>query len=271
MKMKILVSMVLWCQSLVLARPQNNFQRFSETARSSQTFSTGTKTQLNQQTFSAGQDAFFQSLDTSLDNLFPTTGLGSTGFDDYSDTFLDPSLLLDASFDVFSSSTGEFCDSFCQEAKRLNDQSLNQFEKDLRSFEAQFGNTRTNVGAFIPQNIGVPDVFVQDVTNKRPTTTTFTRQVITTERPRVTPIAIFNRPSSATTARAPLKTTRRRTTPRTTIPTTTISTTTITPIPISSTSEKEKDKNSNGVSIPLETTTQKNTKIKFTFNGKSIG
>eukprot|EP00092_Neocalanus_flemingeri_P061348 GFUD01073733.1.p1 GENE.GFUD01073733.1~~GFUD01073733.1.p1 ORF type:complete len:301 (-),score=43.94 GFUD01073733.1:50-952(-) len=300
MKMKILVSMVLWCQSLVLARPQNNFQRFSETARSSQTFSTGTKTQLNQQTFSAGQDAFFQSLDTSLDNLFPTTGLGSTGFDDYSDTFLDPSLLLDASFDVFSSSNGEFCDYFCQQAKRLNDQSLNQFEKDLRSFGAQFVNTRTNVGAFIPQNTGVPDVFVYDVTNKRPTTNdlsftsftnknirpnsfdkpkpgtapsnpTFTRQTITTQRPRVTPIAIFNRPSSTTTARAPLKTTRRRTTPRTTIPTTTISTTTVTPIPISPTTEKEKDKNSNGVSIPLETTTQKNTKIKFTFNGKTIG
>eukprot|EP00092_Neocalanus_flemingeri_P011530 GFUD01012425.1.p1 GENE.GFUD01012425.1~~GFUD01012425.1.p1 ORF type:complete len:130 (-),score=7.63 GFUD01012425.1:447-836(-) len=125
--MKSLVSRLLWCQSLVLARPQNNFQRFSDTARSSfsnfnrnsQTFSTGTKNQLSKQTFSAGQDAFFQSLDTSLDNLFPTTGLGSTGFDDYSNTFLDPALPLDASFDVFSSSTGEFCDSFCQQANAL--------------------------------------------------------------------------------------------------------------------------------------------------------
>ena len=118
-KMKtLLVSSYFLCHSLVLAGPQNRFSSFADTARSSfsnfnpnsQTFSAGTNTKLSQQTFSSSQDNFFQSLDTSLDQLFPTTGLGGSGFDGLANTgfntndFLDPSIPLD----VFASSTGKF-------------------------------------------------------------------------------------------------------------------------------------------------------------------
>ena len=84
-------------QSVVLARPQNNFGSFStfaDTARSSfsnfkpksQIFSGGTNRQLSHQTFSINQDAFFKSFDSSLDNLFHTSGKESTGFNGLANT-----------------------------------------------------------------------------------------------------------------------------------------------------------------------------------------
>ena len=43
------------------------------------------------------------------------------------------------------------CDSFCQNARRLEAQSLNQFEKDLKNVEAHFASGQSNAN-FIPQN-----------------------------------------------------------------------------------------------------------------------
>jgi len=219
--------------------------------------------------------------------------LANPGFD--TNDFLNPS------FDVFSSPNG-VCDSFCQNAKRLDNQSINKFEKDLRSFEAQFGQTKA--GSFVPQTQGRTNLFGQDVSNNIPTVgdvftftntkirpnsfdntrpktvPTFRRKAITTQKPRSTPFTVFNKPSPTTTMRPTQRTTRKQTkaTRKRTTPSTTVTTTkTSTPTTVSSTTEKEKVKNSNtvdfktSVSIPLEATTQKNTKIKFTFNGKTIG
>ena len=69
-------------------------------------------------------------------------------------------------------------------------------------------------------------------------------------KPKVTPFTIFNRPS---------------TTQPTTTPSTKRTTTTTTAV-----DKKEENKNSKGVSIPVETTTRKPSKIKFTFNGVRI-
>ena len=60
------------------------------------------------------------------------------------------------------------CDSFCQNAKRLEDQSLDQFQKDLKNFEAQFANAKSNSN-FIPNPRGASaPVLGQDVNS--PTT-----------------------------------------------------------------------------------------------------
>ena len=103
------------CQSLVFSKPQNNvgtFSRFSNFNPKTQTFTAGTNTQQSQ-TFSANQDTFFQSLGTGLDSSVLGDVFGVTGFDGHLNTgvnendFLDPSLLLKGSFDVFSSATGK--------------------------------------------------------------------------------------------------------------------------------------------------------------------
>jgi hypothetical protein len=186
--------------------------------------------------------------------------------------------------DMLSSSGG--CDSFCQNAKRYEDQSLNQFEKDLKNFAEQFGITQSNV----PQNIGAGSpVFGQDVNNIRPTIfnqislnifktpkpgitaqTTSRRQLFTTQKPRVALPLISNRPSSTPSTTTQPKTTSIQTTSQPSTSTPKTSTDRSTTISVTKpTTEREENKNSKGVSIPAETTTKKNTKITFTFNGVS--
>ena len=108
--MKISVFSFVLFNGLLFARPQNNvgiFSSFSNFNPNTQTFSAGTNTQLSQ-IFSTSQDSFFQPLDSGLDGLFPgnsfgatgLVGLDNTGFD--VNSFLDPSLTLGGSFDVFS-------------------------------------------------------------------------------------------------------------------------------------------------------------------------
>ena len=113
--MKTLVICFFLCQGLVLSRPQNNagsFSTFSNFDPKTQTFTAGTNTQLSH-TFSSNQDTFFQSLDTGLDGFVQDNVLGATGFDSHPNTgfnvngYLDPSLLLGGSFDVFASATGK--------------------------------------------------------------------------------------------------------------------------------------------------------------------
>ena len=148
---------------------------------------------------------------------------------------------------------------------------MTQFQKDLKNFEAKFGNPESNAN-FIPKNRGAAGPgFGQDATNNRPTTfiqirpnsfdnpkpetpiskPTRSKTVTTTRTPRVTPFTIFNKPSLRTTPR-PRATKRQKTLQKTT------SRTKITPIkatniPVASNTEKEQNKNS-GVSIPVETT-----------------
>ena len=109
-KMKISVISFVLFNRLVFARPQNNvgtFSSFSNFNPNTQTFSAGINTQLSQ-TFSTSQDSFLQPLDSGLDGLIPgnsfgatgLVGLDNTGFD--VNSFLDPSLTLGGSFDVFS-------------------------------------------------------------------------------------------------------------------------------------------------------------------------
>ena len=113
--MKTHVICFVLCQSFVFSESQNNvgtFSRFSNFNPKTQTFPAGTNTQLSQ-TFSANQDTFFQSLGTGLDSSVLGDVFGATGFDGHLNTgvnendFLDPSLLLKGSFDVFSSATGK--------------------------------------------------------------------------------------------------------------------------------------------------------------------
>jgi hypothetical protein len=155
---------------------------------------------------------------------------------------------------------------------------LNQFEKDLDNFGVQFGNIQSN-GNVVPQNrAAASSAFGQDVNNIRPTTfnqiilnsfinpkqgiptqTTPKTQLFTTQKPRVTPAITFNRPSTTTS-----------TTPQPTTSTTAITTVRTTTNPVTTpTTEREENKNAKGVSIPVETTTNKNNKITFTFNGVS--
>ena len=108
-KMKISVFSFVLFNGLVFARPQNNvgiFSSFSNFNPNTQTFSAGTKTQLSQ-TFSTSQDSFFLPLDSGLDGLFPGNSFGATGLAGLANkgfdakSFLDPSLTLGGSFDVF--------------------------------------------------------------------------------------------------------------------------------------------------------------------------
>ena len=152
---------------------------------------------------------------------------------------------------VCLSSAGD-CDSFCQNAKHLEDQSLNQFTMDLKNFAVQFRNTQLNAN-IVPQNSGAtPPLFRQDVINIRPTTfnqiipdsfnnikpgipkqTTLRSQLITTEKPRITPPLISNRPSTTASTTPQQTTTRRQITPQPTTSTPKITQVRITNIPVS--------------------------------------
>ena len=86
-----------------------SFSTLSNFDLKTQTFTAGTNTQQSQ-TFSANQDTFFQSLGTGLDRSVLGDVFGVTGFDGHlnnENDFLDPSLLLKGSFDVFSSASGK--------------------------------------------------------------------------------------------------------------------------------------------------------------------
>merc|ERR1712013_858331 len=252
---------------LVVGAPQNNggtFSAFSNFNPNTQTFTSGSS-----QTFST-QDTFFQGVDQSLDTFFS----GGEG--------------LGAGFTGLGADTGD-CDDFCQNARRLEEQSLNQFKADLKSFEAQLSNSQGGVGGggapvfstvqtshnFVPQQ-PVGDSFLSNkkqpainqirpnsFNNLKPVTPRSQPLPVTPKsqptftKPKVTPFAIFNRPSTT-----PPTTTQRTTT----VSTTQTPTTTTTII-----DKKEENKNSKGVSIPVETATRKPSKIKFTFNGKTLG
>jgi hypothetical protein len=119
-KMKTLVICFFLCKSLVLSRPQNSagsFSTFSNFDPKTQRFTVGTNPQLSK-TLSSSQNSFFQSIDAELDGLVPEIVLGATGFDGLANTgfnpdFIDPSLLLDISFDVFSAATGKYVRYLC--------------------------------------------------------------------------------------------------------------------------------------------------------------
>jgi len=269
-------------QSVVTAAPQTNvgtFSAFSNFNPQSQIFTAGSNSQLSQ-TFSSSQDYGFQSLDYGLDTLLGSQGLGGAGFNGLANTGLD---INTGAFDVFSSVAGG-CDSFCQSAKVLEEQSLNQFQTDLKIFESQFANSQSNANINPQNNVAGSPVFGQDVNNKRPTSFNQIRPITprpqpvpvtpvsqpTFTKPKVRPFNILKRPATTSTTPSQPSTTEKQTTRlRTTLSTTTPIRTTNVPITIPP--KKEENKNSNGVSIPVETTTRKSTKIRFTFNGKTIG
>ena len=109
-KMKISVLSVVLFNGFVFSKPQNNigtFSSFSNFNPNTQTFSAGTNTQFSQ-TFSTNQDSLLQPLDSGLDGLFTSNIFGATGQDGLANTgFLDPSLPLGGSLDVFSSASGK--------------------------------------------------------------------------------------------------------------------------------------------------------------------
>ena len=109
-KMKISVLSFVLSNGLDFARPQNNvgtFSSFSNFNQNKQTFSAGTNTQFRQK-FSTNQDLFLQPLNSGLDGLFAGNSFGTTGLDGLANTgFLDPSLPLGGSLDVFSSASGK--------------------------------------------------------------------------------------------------------------------------------------------------------------------
>ena len=152
-------------------------------------------------------------------------------------------------------------DSFCEFAQRLEDQSLDQLQKDLKNFEAQFANAQSNTNVIQnPRVTGAP-VLEQDVNSVSTPQPVAPRSQPTFTKPKVTPFTIFNRPST-TTARTSLPS-RRQTTKMSMSKKSTIKATIR---PATSTTEKEENKNSNGVSIWAATTTRKITWLKFTSN-----
>jgi hypothetical protein len=145
---------------------------------------------------------------------------------------------------------------------------LTDFQKDLKNFEAKFGNPESNAN-FIPQNRGAAGPgFGQDATNNRPTTFNQFRlnsfdnpkpeipiskpTVTPTRTPRVTPFTIFNKPSQRTTPQPRL--TKRQKMLQKSTSQTKISPIKATNIPVTSNTEKEQNKNSESFSIPVETT-----------------
>ena len=177
---------------------------------------------------------------------------------------------------VYLSSSGD-CDSLCQNAKSLEDQSQNQFAMDLKNVAVQFGNTQLNAN-IVPQNSGAaPPLFRQDVNNIRPTTfnqiisnsfnnpkpgiptqKTLTSQLPTTQNPRVS-----NSPATTTSTTPQQTTTRGQTTPQLIFSTPKMTPVRITNIPDSTPTNKQ-EQNKGG-----DTTKNRNTKITFTFNGVS--
>jgi len=270
-------------QSVVTAAPQTNvgtFSAFSNFNPQSQIFTAGSNSQLSQ-TFSSSQDYGFQSLDYGLDTLLGVQGLGGAGFNGLATTGLD---INTGAFDAFSAAAGG-CDSFCESAKRLEAQSLNQFQTDLKIFQSQFAGVQSNSN-FIPQtNRARVPLFVQGVNNNQIRPNSVKTLKPATPRPRPVPVGPISQPTFTKPKDRPINllsrpsimptTTPISTTPETTILLTTTRTTTNRGIPngpvITITPKKEENKNSNGVSIPVETTTRKSTKIRFTFNGKTIG
>ena len=166
------------------------------------------------------------------------------------------------------------CDSFCQQAKILDDQSFGQFEQEIRSFEAQFGGAGVQTVGVVP-SAAQP---AQPAPTRQPGGSVFTPSSISTRQPRPQP-ATTRLPRPAPTPR-PTPATPRPTTPRaprSRAPSTPRPTRRPTRRPApSSTTQIEQVKGRGGfdskttVSIPIETTTRKNTKIKWTFNGVSF-
>jgi hypothetical protein len=133
---------------------------------------------------------------------------------------------------VCLSSSGD-CDSFCENAKHLEDQSLNQFTIDLKNFAVQFRNTKLNAN-IVPKNSGAaPPLFRQDVNNIRqtslnqiipnsfnnpksgiPTQTTLTSQLLTTQNPRVIQRLFSSSPATTPSTTPRQTTTRGQTTPQ---------------------------------------------------------
>ena len=181
------------------------------------------------------------------------------------------------------------CDSFCQQAKILDDQSFGQFEQEIRSFEAQFGGAGVQNVGLVP-SAASPAQPAQPAPTRQPGGSVFTPSSITTRQPRPQAAttrlprpAPTPRPTPATlppTPATPQPTSRSN--PRPTTPRAPRSRAPSTPRPTrrptrrpapSSTTQIEQVKGRGGfdskttVSIPIETTTRKNTKIKWTFNG----
>merc|ERR1712106_237129 len=269
-------------QSVVTAAPQTNagtFSAFSNFNPLSQTFTAGSNSQLSQ-TFPSSQDYGFQSLDYGLDTLLGVQGLGGAGFNGLANTGLD---INTGTFDAFSAAAGG-CDSFCESAKRLEAESLNQFQTDLKIFQSRFAGVQSNSN-FIPQtNRARVPLFVQGVNNNQIRPNSVKTLKPATPRPRPVPVGPISQPTFTKPKGRPINlfsrpsitptTTPISTTPETTIVQTTTRTTTNRGIPngpVTIPPKKEENKNSNGVSIPEETTTRKSTKIRFTFNGKTIG
>jgi len=240
----------------VLCRPQNSFSTnsFSNFDPSSQTFTAGTSTNLHQESFTNNADDFL----LSFEQLFPQTNL-------------------DDAFNIFSSN-GE-CDEFCQNVLALDAQSQARFEQDLTEFQAQFGQSLptsppfsgTGTGAQTPPK-NPPRIQTQSSSlipgqrdnalktdesfksnnnkNKQNKNFLFFGNNQKTNKSRPTPTTSRPEPSTTTTPFT-VFTTKKTTTNRPTPP----------PSP----------RTTSTVSAPINTTTKKSTKIKWTFNGKTIG
>jgi len=258
----------------VLCAPFEQFQTggFSNFDPNTGTFSVGTNTNLYQETSSNNADDFL----LSFEKVFPSDQ-GS-----FSDS---------AAFNPFASADGN-CDEFCQKVFALDAQSQAQFEQDFLAFQSQFGNSlnsgedtqqtpvsgppqtqpprvQTQVAGFSPNNNNnnvngnsKPDENFKSNNNVQNKNFLFfgnNNNDKAPNRPQSPPIqqqTVTNPPPTRSTTPFTVFTTTRRTTrpPRPT------------PAPT------EVVKNSAVTTArSQETSSKKTTKIKWTYNGKTIG
>jgi len=251
----------------VSSRPQNSFtaNSFSSFDPTSQTFTAGSSTNLHQESFTNNAEDFL----LSFEQLFPKT---------------NP----DEAFNIFSSN-GE-CDEFCQSIQALDAQSRIRFEQDLSDFQAQFGTslpaaptftgsgTRNQAPKRDPPRIQTQSSsFPTQKDNALKTDESFKSN---NNKNKENKNFLFfgnnknnNQPQSQPPNRGrnpppPPPTTRRPQPPTSAFTVFTTKRPTESPSTRASTAAP---RTTTAVSEPVNTTTKKSTKIKWTFNGKTIG
>jgi len=268
--------LVLGLFTSVICAPFETFSTggFSNFDPNTGSFTSGTHTNLFQETSSSNADDFL----LSFEKLFPGEGSFSDG----------------AAFNPFASADGS-CDEFCQKVLAIDTQSQAQFEQDFLSFQSQFGNSlgsgeeavpssqptpgqrpsqpprgQTQV-AVIPSNSNSkPDENFKSNNNvqnknflffgnnnKSPKNPPIQQQTVTKPPPTrsTTPFTVF------TTTRRTTRPSRPRPTPTEEVKNSEVTARAPVTISVAETTARPEE----------ETSSKKTTKIKWTYNGKTIG
>jgi len=279
--MKAFLSLISIAVPMIQSLPFEQFQTsgFSNFDADTGTFTSGSNTNLYQETRSSNADDFL----LSFEKLYPSSSSGGSNI-----------------FNPFSAADGS-CDEFCQNVFALDAQSQAQFEQDFLSFQSQFGNslnTGVESASISPQpptkNVPRPLQPTKNIPKpQQPRTQTQVAQLPNNNVNNQKPDENFKsnnnniqnknflffgdnkksnnretqRPSTPKTIRQSVtKPTKTTTTAPFTVFTTSKPKTTTKTVPVKTTKSPLPVTTSRA-----ETTSKKSTKIKWTFNGKTIG